>query len=81
MFYPDGLPPRQAMHYKQFNAEAQSIWAEFYATVAEGLKEKLGPGLFQLPPKAAYTEELLAHLLDSLDPAFQNRVEFRHSSW
>ena len=37
--------------------------------------------LFQLPPKAAYTEELLERLLDSLDPAFENVVEFRHPSW
>jgi uncharacterized protein YecE (DUF72 family) len=73
--------PRQVTHYKKFNADAQAILAEFYATVAEGLKEKLGPVLFQLPPKAAYTEELMQRLLDSLDPAFQNVVEFRHNSW
>ena len=73
--------PRQVTHYKKFNAEAQPILAEFYATVAEGLREKLGPVLFQLPPKAAYTEELMQRLLDSLDPAFQNVVEFRHPSW
>ncbi|MFD2718046.1 DUF72 domain-containing protein [Hymenobacter monticola] len=73
--------PRQVTHYKKFNAEAQPILADFYGTVVEGLKEKLGPVLFQLPPKAAYTEELLQRLLDSLDPAFQNVVEFRHPSW
>jgi uncharacterized protein YecE (DUF72 family) len=73
--------PRQVTHYKKFNAEAQPILADCYGTVAEGLKEKLGPVLFQLPPKAAFTEELLQRLLDSLDPAFQNEVEFRHPSW
>ncbi|MCC3151554.1 DUF72 domain-containing protein [Hymenobacter sp. BT770] len=73
--------PRQVTHYKKFNDEAQPILASFYATVAEGLREKLGPVLFQLPPKAAYTEELMQRLLDSLDPAFQNVVEFRHPSW
>lgn len=73
--------PRQVTHYKQFSAEAQLILTDFYATVAERLREKLGPVLFQLPPKAAYTPELLQRLLDSLDPAFQNVVEFRHPSW
>jgi uncharacterized protein YecE (DUF72 family) len=73
--------PRQVTHYKKFNAEAQLILAEFYAVVAEGLKEKLGPVLFQLPPKAAYTEELMDKLLSSLDPNFNNVAEFRHPSW
>ncbi|MFC7670352.1 DUF72 domain-containing protein [Hymenobacter humi] len=73
--------PRQVTHYKKFNAEAQPILASFYATVSEGLKEKLGPVLFQLPPKAAYTEELMERLLGSLDPAYQNVVEFRHPRW
>ncbi|MBH8568130.1 DUF72 domain-containing protein [Microvirga sp. STS02] len=49
--------------------------------MAEGLKKKLGPVLFQLPSKAAYTEGLLQRLLDSLDPAFQNVIEFCHPSW
>nr|WP_262898454.1 DUF72 domain-containing protein [Hymenobacter negativus] len=73
--------PRQVTHYKKFNAEAQLILADFYGTVTEGLRDKLGPVLFQLPPKAAYTEKLLERLLDSLDPTFQNVVEFRHPSW
>jgi uncharacterized protein YecE (DUF72 family) len=73
--------PRPVTHYKKFNEEAQPILSSFYATVAEGLKEKLGPVLFQLPPKAAYTEELMERLLGSLDPAFENVVEFRHPSW
>ena len=73
--------PRQVTHYKKFNAEAQPILADFYGMVQEGLREKLGPVLFQLPPKAAYTDELLQRILDSLDPAFTNVVEFRHPSW
>ncbi|OUJ73805.1 DUF72 domain-containing protein [Hymenobacter crusticola] len=73
--------PRQVTHYKKFNAEAQAILADFYGVVQEGLREKLGPVLFQLPPKAAYTDELLQRILGSLDPAFTNVVEFRHPSW
>lgn len=73
--------PRQVTHYKKFNAEAQPILADFYGTVREGLREKLGPVLFQLPPKAEYTDELAQRLVESLDPAFTNVVEFRHPSW
>jgi uncharacterized protein YecE (DUF72 family) len=73
--------PRQVTHYKKFNAEAEPILAGFYATIREGLQDKLGPVLFQLPPKAAYTEELFQRLVDNLDPAFENVVEFRHPSW
>jgi uncharacterized protein YecE (DUF72 family) len=73
--------PRQVTHYKKFNAEAQPILADFYGTIREGLREKLGPVLFQLPPKAEYTDELAQRLVESLDPAFTNVVEFRHPSW
>ncbi|GAB2956780.1 DUF72 domain-containing protein [Hymenobacter coalescens] len=73
--------PRTVTHYKKFNAEAGPVLADFYGTVREGLREKLGPVLFQLPPKAAYTEELLGRILEHLDPAFQNVLEFRHPSW
>ena len=73
--------PRLVTHYKKFNAEAQPVLADFYGTVREGLGDKLGPVLFQLPPKAAYTEELAQRLVESLDPAFDNVAEFRHPSW
>ncbi|QJX47347.1 DUF72 domain-containing protein [Hymenobacter taeanensis] len=73
--------PRIVTHYKKFNAEAEPVLADFYGTVREGLREKLGPVLFQLPPKAAYTEELMERLLTNLNPEFTNVVEFRHPSW
>ncbi|WP_196955189.1 DUF72 domain-containing protein [Hymenobacter guriensis] len=72
--------PRLITHYKQFKDTA-GLLADFYGTLQEGLREKLGPVLFQLPPKAAYTEERLGRILDSLDPAFRNVLEFRHPSW
>ncbi|WP_139924547.1 DUF72 domain-containing protein [Hymenobacter sp. DG01] len=73
--------PRQVTHYKKFGPEAEPILADFYGTVWEGLREKLGPVLFQLPPKAAYTEEYLDRILAALDSGFQNVIEFRHPSW
>jgi len=72
--------PRLITHYKQFNGTAQLL-ADFYGTVQEGLREKLGPVLFQLPPRLAYSEDRLHKMLDSLDPAFRNVLEFRHPSW
>ncbi|KAA9332032.1 DUF72 domain-containing protein [Hymenobacter busanensis] len=73
--------PRLVTHYKKFGPEAGPVLADFYGLVREGLREKLGPVLFQLPPKAAYTEELLGRMLEHLDPGFQNVLEFRHPSW
>jgi uncharacterized protein YecE (DUF72 family) len=73
--------PRMVTHYKKFSVEAEPVLADFYGTVREGLREKLGPVLFQLPPKAAYTEELMERLLHCLDPELTNVVEFRHPSW
>ncbi|UPL49626.1 DUF72 domain-containing protein [Hymenobacter sublimis] len=73
--------PRQVTHYKKFGPEAEPILAEFYATIREGLGQKLGPVLFQLPPKAAYTEEYLTRIIEQLDPEFHNVIEFRHPSW
>ncbi|WP_375436282.1 DUF72 domain-containing protein [uncultured Hymenobacter sp.] len=72
--------PRLITHYKQFNDAAQLL-ADFYGTVQEGLIEKLGPVLFQLPPRMAYSDDRLQRILDSLDPAFHNVLEFRHPSW
>ncbi|MEJ7681931.1 MAG: DUF72 domain-containing protein [Segetibacter sp.] len=47
----------------------------------EGLKDKLGCVLFQMPPRMAYKEEKLQQIIDSLDPAFTNVVEFRNETW
>ena len=54
---------------------------DFYTACTKGLQEKLGPVLFQFPPRFKYTEERLQRILDNLDPAFINVVEFRHDSW
>jgi uncharacterized protein YecE (DUF72 family) len=54
---------------------------DFYALVAEGLQEKLGSVLFQFPPNFSCTREHLDRIISSVDPSFENVVEFRHSSW
>lgn len=72
--------PRAITHFKQFH-NCQEMLSSFYATIAEGLEEKLGPVLFQLPPRFTYTDDKLERILKNLDPAFLNVVEFRHPSW
>jgi uncharacterized protein YecE (DUF72 family) len=72
--------PRLITHYKQFIDTAELMQA-YYETMLEGLKEKLGTVLFQLPPRSAYTEDRLDRILQTLDNRFNNVLEFRHPSW
>jgi uncharacterized protein YecE (DUF72 family) len=72
--------PRAITHFKKFNDTAGMI-SDFYNTSRDGLKEKLGCVLFQLPPMLVYTPERLEKIVSSLDNSFQNVLEFRHSSW
>src|SRR5205823_2251493 len=50
-------------------------------TINDGLQEKLGPVLFQMPPKFIYDEDKLTHIINNLDPTFNNVLELRHPSW
>jgi uncharacterized protein YecE (DUF72 family) len=54
---------------------------DFYGTIREGLKDKLGCVLFQLPPRIKYKEEKLDLIIENLDPAFKNVLEFRNETW
>lgn len=72
--------PRSITHYKKFNNTIDLI-ADFYKVIREGLQEKLGCVLFQLPPNFHYSEEHLERIVNSLDNSFLNVVEFRHESW
>jgi uncharacterized protein YecE (DUF72 family) len=72
--------PRAITHYKQFLGTERML-GDFYNTSREGLAEKLGCILFQLPSRLVYTKERLARILNSLDYSFNNIMEFRHLSW
>ena len=72
--------PKAITHYKQFHDTARML-SDCYATISEGLQEKSGPVLFQFPSRIGYTEERLKRIIDSLDPHFNNVLEFRHPSW
>jgi uncharacterized protein YecE (DUF72 family) len=72
--------PRLITHYKKFS-EVKELLADFYGTTREGLNEKLGPVLFQLPPNMPFTEEKMQQIIENMDASFQNVVECRHASW
>jgi uncharacterized protein YecE (DUF72 family) len=72
--------PRLITHYKKFRDSADLL-KDFYSTIRQGLKDRLGAVLFQLPPQTAFNMEILKHIIDSLDLSFENVLEFRHGSW
>jgi len=72
--------PKAITHFKQFHDTARMI-NDFYGTINDGLQEKLGAVLFQMPPRFSYNEERLERIINSLNPSFNNVTEFRHVSW
>jgi len=72
--------PRLITHYKQFN-DCGKYLDDFYSTISEGLADKLGAVLFQMPPKYEYSKERLELIMNSMKNEFKNVIEFRHASW
>lgn len=72
--------PKAITHFKQFIGTERMI-NDFYGTLREGLKDKLGCVLFQMPPRMAYKEAKLNQIIENLDPTFANVLEFRHETW
>jgi len=82
---PDGFAfsakvPRSITHFAKL-AGAETMLEDFYGLLEEGLGDKVGCVLFQLPPQFAYTDERLEKVLQAVKPGFTNVVEFRHESW
>ncbi|KAA8486772.1 uncharacterized protein YecE (DUF72 family) [Arcticibacter tournemirensis] len=72
--------PRLITHYKQFSGVAD-MTSDFYHTIREGLKEKLGCVLFQMPPRFSFSRERLEKIIRSVDNSYPNVLEFRHQTW
>lgn len=72
--------PGAITHYKQFR-ETQRMMQDFYNLVKEGLTDKQGPVLFQLPPKLEYSAERLDMMMEQIDSGFLNVMEFRNNTW
>jgi uncharacterized protein YecE (DUF72 family) len=70
---------RYITHMKKLKAPLQSVPA--FLNRISLLKDKLGPVLFQLPPRWRFNSVRFAGFLDSLDDRFRYAFEFRDHSW
>lgn len=66
-------------HIKKFKGTKQLI--KDFGLIADLLGPRMGCFLYQLPPSYHYTPGRLKDILEQLDPARRNVVEFRHKSW
>ena len=72
--------PKQITHISRF-IDCEEEIEKFYTACRDGLADKLGCILFQLPPSFSYSEERLQLILWALQPGFKNVVEFRNETW
>ncbi|HSD07423.1 DUF72 domain-containing protein [Flavobacterium sp.] len=72
--------PQDITHYKKF-VGCENLLNDFYTVCDNGLKHKLGPILFQLPPSYHYSHDKLDFIINQLDMNYDNVIEFRHPSW
>ena len=72
--------PRWITHYRKFE-ETERMLGDFYGLLKEGLKEKMGCVLFQLPGNFAYSKEKLEKMIGQVDLSFANVIEFRNEQW
>ncbi len=66
-------------HIKRLKEPEEPL--ERFYTAASGLKEKLGPILFQLPPSLSFDEKEFGGFCQSLNPSHRHTLEVRHPSW
>ena len=70
---------RYITHIKRLKGTEEAI--EKFIIRASGLKEKLGPLLYQLPPNMDRNDAVLQGFLSTLPRGFSHVIEFRHGSW
>lgn len=70
---------RYLTHIKMLKDVQDSV--NYLLQVLEGLEEKLGPILFQLPPYWPYNLERLEQFIKVLPESFDYTFEFRNKSW
>ena len=66
-------------HQKKLKLEKEEI--KLFFSRIKYLKEKLGPVLFQLPPRWKFNPERLRHFLSILPAKYNYAFEFRDTSW
>ncbi|HKE60161.1 MAG TPA: DUF72 domain-containing protein [Pyrinomonadaceae bacterium] len=67
-------------HMKKLR-DPENSTRRFFSGVTEQLGPKIGPILFQLPPRWPVNLERLATFLSSLTPEYKYAFEFRDKSW
>jgi len=72
--------PRFITHFRKFE-ETERMLDDFYGLLKEGLDDKLGSVLFQLPPQLAFSKDKLEKIISQMNPGFNNVIEFRNESW
>lgn len=72
--------PKFVTHYHKFKDTLGQV-NDFYGLLNDGLKDKLGCVLFQLPPSTQYDDDTLDKIISNTQPTFTNVIEFRHASW
>lgn len=84
----DGTPPgfifvikasRYITHIRRLRNAKESV--DLFRSRASRLNDKLGPVLFQLPPRFKADTELLREFLSFLPPELKSAFEFRDESW
>jgi hypothetical protein len=65
-------------HIKKF--KGTKTLTQDFGMIADILGERMGCFLFQLPPSYRYTKTRLNDIINQLDPARRNVVEFRHAA-
>ena len=71
--------PQRITHFARLRNVDEPL--RYFCDTAQGLGDKLGPLLFQLPPNFKKATDRLGELLSKLPAAFRVAFEFRHESW
>ena len=82
---PDGFiysvkVPKLITHIKKF-VECKPEIEEYFSICKQGLSDKLGCILFQLPPSFHYSTRKLKLIIASMNPDLITAVKYRHQSW
>ena len=71
--------PQRITHFAKLQNCSDSL--NFFFGAIQGLEDKLGPILFQLPPFFRKDAGILAAFLEQLPDGVRAAFEFRHKSW
>lgn len=72
--------PKEITHIRKLK-DCESLLNDFYEVCKNGMKEKLGAVLFQLPPSYDFSKQKLENIIGLLNYDFKNVIEFRHITW